>query len=168
MSPQTVSDHPEAQKRVLARYDDTIQYYWKKARSNRTAYTRTRYLTVVLGASVTLVSTVSAAHLFKDTPWADAFFAILTPIMAAGSAIVAGISQNFQFGPAWSDMSITASQLQKERDRVSEMRPDEIDTLKEMDILNDLVLSETQGFFQRLFGNGVPPKDAGNPPVNKQ
>jgi hypothetical protein len=39
-------------------------------------------------------------------------------------AIVSGITQTFQWGAAWSDMVITASRLEKERDRIAVTPPD--------------------------------------------
>ena len=41
---------------------------------------------------------------------------MLTPLLAAGLAIVGGVSQTFQWGAAWSDMTMTATRLQKEQD----------------------------------------------------
>jgi hypothetical protein len=51
-------------------------------------------------------------------------------------------------------MTVTAARLQKEQDRVSVTKPDQIDAAKEMALLDDFVINETQGFFQRLFGSG--------------
>jgi hypothetical protein len=102
---------------------------------------------------VTLVSSLQSAEFIKAANLTTAF-AVLTPLLAACLAIVGGVSQAFQWGAAWSDMTMTATRLQKERDRVSVTKPAEIDAGKEMAVLDDLVLNETQGFFQRLFGSG--------------
>jgi hypothetical protein len=72
-------------------------------------------------------------------------------------AIVSGISQAFQWGAAWSDQVITATRLERERDRIAVTPASELDPVKEMLTLDDAILSETQGFFQRLFGSGGPP-----------
>jgi hypothetical protein len=162
MSPQPAMISSENQDRILKRYNEAIQYYWTAGKSNRKSFKLTRYLTVLLGALVTLVASLSSSQYLNKT-WA-AVFAILTPVLAALTAIVAGISQSFQWGAAWSDMAITATRLEGERDRVQAMKPDDIDAVKEMGILNDLVLGETQGFFQRIFGTGGPPKEAANVP----
>ena len=81
-------------------------------------------------------------------------------------AIVSGVSQAFQWGAAWSDMVITATRLEKERDRVAVTPPDQLDTIKEMALVDDLVLAETQGFFQRLFGSGGQAKPQAIPAGN--
>ena len=47
---------PEVQKAILDRYDQRIQYYWKASQYNKNSYKVTRYLTIVLGALVTLVA----------------------------------------------------------------------------------------------------------------
>ncbi len=57
-------------------------------------------------------------------------------------------------GAAWSDMVITATRLEKERDRIAVTPPAQFDPVKKMALVDDLVLAETQGFFQRLFGSG--------------
>ena len=93
----------------------------------------------------------------------DVTFAVLTPLLAASMAIVSGVSQSFQWGAAWSDMAITATRLEKERDRIAVTSPDQVDPIKEMATLDDLALSETQGFFQRLFGSGGQAKSQATP-----
>jgi hypothetical protein len=159
MSPQPAVGPQDQQKRILQRYDIAIAYYWKSGKANKVRFKLTRYLTVILGALVTLVASLaSSSYLSKG--WATTL-QIATPVLAALTAIVAGISQSFQWGAAWSDSAITATRLEAERDRVQELRPEAIDPVKEMEVLNDIVLSETQGFFQRIFGSGGPQKDAG-------
>ena len=147
----------EVQSVVLTRFDDSIAYYNKASRYNKRSYKRTRYLLIILGAVVTLISSLSAAK-FITGGWVTTF-AVLTPVLAASMAIVSGISQAFQWGAAWSDMMITAARLQKERDRIAVTPPDKVEAIKELASLDDLLIAETQSFFQRLFGTGGPSKD---------
>jgi hypothetical protein len=149
----TATTGVDAQKRVLDRYNECIAYYWKTARYNKRSYKGTRYLLVVLGAVVTLISSLSSASFIKGGRL-EVTFAVLTPLLAATMAIVSGVSQAFQWGAAWSDLVITATRLEKERDRVAVTPLDQVDPINEMALLHDLVLVETQGFFQRLFGPG--------------
>lgn len=154
----------DARKLVLDRYNDRIQYYWSASQYNKRSYKTTRYLLIVLGALVTLVSSLSSASFFSGA--LKTAFAVGTPLLAASMAIVGGVSQAFQWGSAWSDMVITATRLEKERDRIAVMPPDHFDPVGEMALLDDTVLAETQGFFQRLFGSGGPttsePKPTGS------
>jgi hypothetical protein len=150
----------DARQLVLDRYKQRIDYYWAASTNNKRSYKTTRYLTVILGALVTLISSMSSADFVKGVKWIAVSFAILTPVFAALMAIVAGLSQGFQWGAAWSDMVITATRLEKERDRISVTPPGEIDPVKEMALLDDAVLTETQTFFQRIFGSGGPAKPA--------
>jgi hypothetical protein len=145
-------DAMDARKRVLDRYEERIGYYWKASQYNKRLYKTVRYLLILLGALVTLISSMSAASFIKGTT--ATVFAILTPVLAASMAIISGVSQAFQWGGAWSDMAITATRLEAERDRILVTPADQLDALKEMALLDDLVLRETQGFFQRLFGSG--------------
>jgi len=150
-TPATALDFSgETQKRLLESYDRRITYYWNSSRYNKRWYKATRLLIIILGALVTLISSMSSASFIKGA-WTVAF-AVLTPVMAAVLAIVGGVSQAFQWGAAWSDMVVTATRLEKERDRIAVTPPDQLDAAKEMSVLDDLVLAETQGFFQRLFG----------------
>ena len=157
----TAPTRVEAQKLVLDRYDERIAYYWKASQYNKRSYKGTRYLLIALGAVVTLISSLSSASFIKG-PLAVAF-AVLTPVLAATMAIVSGVSQSFQWGAAWSDMVVTATRLEKERDRIAVTPPDQFDPVKEMGLLDDLVLAETQGFFQRLFGSGAQTKSQATP-----
>jgi hypothetical protein len=141
---------------LLDRYQERIRYYTKASENNKRAYKTARYLTVVLGALVTLLTSLSSAYFVRGT-WLETGFAILTPLLAAGLAIVGGFSQNFQWGAAWSDMRIAAERLEAERDRISVTPPEQIDAVRELALLNEMVLDETQGFFQRLFGKGLWP-----------
>ena len=118
------------------------------------SYKTTRYLLIFLGALVTLVSSLSAAK-FIQGPFAVAF-AVVTPLLAASMAIVGGVSQAFQWGAAWSDMAITATRRERERDRIAVTPVCQLDSVKEMALLDDTVLAETLGFFQRLFGSCGP------------
>jgi hypothetical protein len=61
-------------------------------------------------------------------------------------------------GAAWSDQVITATRLEKERDRIAVTSASQLDPIKELGMLDDTILAETQGFFQRLFGSGGPVK----------
>ncbi|PWU09110.1 MAG: hypothetical protein C5B51_06710 [Terriglobia bacterium] len=157
----TVAAPTDARQYVLDRYKERITYYWDSSKYNKKSYKMTRYLTIILGAAVTLISSMSAASFIKDRAWLGVAFAILTPVMAACLAIIGGISQAFQWGAAWSDMVITATRLEKERDRVAVTPVAELNPVQELALLDDMILSETQGFFQRLFGTGGPSKEPG-------
>jgi hypothetical protein len=161
-STATTSPTGEARQYVLKRYDDQIAYYWKASANNKRYYQVTRYLLIVLGAFVTLISSLSSADFVKASSSLSVAFAVGTPLLAASMAIVGGVSQAFQWGAAWSDMVITASRLEKERHRIAVTPPERLDPIQEMALLDDLVLTETQGFFQRLFGSGGPAKSEPN------
>ena len=136
---------------VLERYEERIQYYWKASRHNKTAYRVTRYLTIVFGALVTLIASLSSATFIADSTWSTVF-AIMTPLLAAILAIIGGFAQTFHWGAAWQEMVLTATQLEKMRDRLRVLPPDQRDPAQEIDALNDIVIEETQGFFQRILG----------------
>ena len=141
----------DALKHMLDRYQERIQYYSKASQNNKRAYKTARYLAVVLGALVTLLASLSSAYFIRGT-WLEIGFDILTPLLAAGLAIVGGFSQSFQWGAAWSDMRIAAERLETELDRISATPPGQVDAVRELALLDEMVLDETRGFFQRLFG----------------
>lgn len=156
-APPTAASNDEAKSQILESYKKRIEYYWNASNYNKRSYKTTRYLLIILGALVTLVASLSSADFIKSGPLAIVF-SVGTPLLAATMAIVGGISQAFQWGAAWSDMVITATRLEKERDRISVTPASQLDPIKEMALLDDTVLTETQGFFQRLFGSGGPVK----------
>jgi len=146
----------DARQLLLKRYDDYIQYYRKASKANKRSYKTTRYLTVVLGAAVTLIASLSSADFLGKVAWVSISLKVMTPLLSAILAIVGGVSQAFQWGAAWSDMVITSTRLEGERDRVTVTPDSNLDPLKEMMLLDSIVLGETRGFFQRLFGTGGP------------
>ena len=148
---------------LLERYQERIQYYSKASQHNRRAYKTARYLTVVLGALVTVLASLSSAYFVRGT-WVETGLNVLTPLLAAGLTIVGGFSQNFQWGAAWSGMRIAAERLETERDRISITPPGEIDAVRELALLNGMVLDETRGFFQRLVGQIDNLRPIGNRP----
>jgi hypothetical protein len=164
MATATAPGDDQARSQVLALYDKKIAYYWNASQYNKRSYKWTRYLLIVLGALVTLVSSLSSADFIKGTLLV--IFKVGTPLLAATMAIVGGVSQAFQWGAAWSDQVITATRLERERDRIAVTPINQLDPVKEMALLDDTILAETQGFFQRLFGSGGPvksdPKPAGS------
>jgi hypothetical protein len=152
---------------VLERYGNAVNYYWKTSRHNKRAYKLTRSLTVVLGALVTLLASLSSASFITSDPVWKTGFAIATPVLAAILTIVAGFSQAFQWGAAWRDMVLNAARLERERDRFYVTKPEERDPLKEVATLNDLVIAETETFFQRILGGskgGGKEQEAPTPP----
>ena len=119
---------------------------------------RTAVLLSKAGALVTLIASLSSAEFIKQNPPWDLVFAIGTPLLAAVLTIVGGFSQTFQWGAAWQDMVMTAQELQKERDRFLVTKSEDRDLQKEVALLNDFVLEESHGFFERMLGRAKPPK----------
>ncbi|MCB9135780.1 MAG: DUF4231 domain-containing protein [Anaerolineales bacterium] len=144
---------------VLKKYDDQIDYYWKVSSINKHAYKRFRSWTIILGALVTLISSLSAAEFIQSINWLRIVFAIATPIFAATLAIMSGMSQNFHWGATWRDMVLNASRLEKERDRFLATKPDGQDLACELALLNSIVIEETQNFFQRVLESEIKPKE---------
>jgi hypothetical protein len=142
-------------KYVEERYKNAIAYYWKASRTNKNGYKYTRGLTVILGALVTLAASVASAYNFSDDPcWIGKVFSVFTPFLAASLTIIAGFSQSFQWGATWKDMVMTAQILEKERDRFLVTKLEDRDFVKELEILNNFILQESQHFFDRLIGSG--------------
>jgi hypothetical protein len=144
------AQHPD--EYVIKRYEDAIKYYWKSSKQNKRAYKLTRSLTVILGATVTLVASLSSARFIASSPGWTISFAIATPVLAALLTIVGGFSQAFQWGATWHDMVFNAERLEKERDRFVVTDSKDREPAKEVAILGDLVLEETRNFFQRIIG----------------
>ena len=136
---------------VLDRYDDKIKYYWKAATTNKKAYKLSRSVTIILGALVTLISSLASADFITSVQWLKITFSIATPIFAAVLTISGGFAQSFHWGATWRDMVLNAERLEKEYDRVKVTKPENIDLAKEVDLLNEIVITETQSFFQRVL-----------------
>ena len=145
-------DQSDPKSILLERYRVCIDYYQRASRNNKRYYKLTRSLTVILGALVTLISSMASAEFIKGNAW-KVVFAVGTPILAAFMAIVGGFAQSFQWGATWSDMVITSAELEKERDRISVTPAASLDAPKEMALLDDYVISETRTFFARMFGS---------------
>ena len=136
---------------VLKRYDESIRYYWKASALNRRLYKWTRYLVVVFGAAVTLLASISSTNVFTGG-W-ELAVQIATPLVAAVLTVIGGLSQSFQWGAAWQEMVLTAERLERERDRILVTRSD---PEQDLEVLNSLVLRESEGFFTRILGSVQP------------
>jgi hypothetical protein len=145
---------------VEERYNRAIAYYWAMGGRNKLAYKWSRYLTIVLGATVTLVASLSSAKL------SDGFgttVAIATPLLAATLTMIGGFSQSFQWGASWREMVLTAERLEAERDRLAVTPDGELDLRRELDLLNRLVQRESSGFFDRVMGSSMAMADDRQP-----
>ena len=154
----------EAREYVLRRYDGAIRYYWSAAATNKRWYKWTRYLTVVLGACVTLLATVASSTVLTGV-WGP-IVSVVTPVSAALLTITGGLSQTFQWGAAWQEMVLTAERLERERDRLMVTPPSDVDPATAVNTLNELVLSESIGFFKRILGSAPSVAQAENPKLS--
>ena len=78
---------------------------------------------------------------------------LATPILAAILTIIAGFSQSYQWGSTWQNMIITAQQLEKEFDIYLLTPVGERNFLETVEKLNGFVITETEGFFERMLGS---------------
>ncbi|HOX24356.1 MAG TPA: DUF4231 domain-containing protein [Candidatus Krumholzibacteria bacterium] len=143
---------------LLERYGDKIRYYWAASRSNKNYYKRSRFLAIVFGALVTFTAALASADFVANSPGLDVAFRIATPVLALLLTIITGFSQTFHWGATWRDMVINAEYLEKDKDRIALTTPAELDFPAESDHLNDLVIAESRGFFERILGGGKPPQ----------
>ncbi|NJC95533.1 MAG: hypothetical protein C3F07_12760 [Anaerolineales bacterium] len=147
-------------KYVYEVYQNQINYYRQKSVSNRKNYKGYRFLTILLGALVTLIASLSTSDIIKSVAWVGGVFAIATPVLAAALTIINSLSQNFQWGATWRDMSVNAQRLEKERDRFLTTPVGKRNYKYELRVLNEIVLQETQAFFQRVLDSEVVPTEA--------
>ncbi|HJS19762.1 MAG TPA: DUF4231 domain-containing protein [Anaerolineales bacterium] len=144
-------------KYIHRTYDDKISYYWRSSTWNKKNYKRYRTWTIVLGALVTLVASLTTAQFITSNAVLSILFTVGTPLLAATLTIISGLSQNFQWGATWRDMTVNAQRLETERDRFLATAPADRKYLEELQVINDLVLTETQSFFQRVLDSEVIP-----------
>lgn len=138
-------------KYIRKRYETVIDYYWRASRSNKRWYKITHSLTVIFGALVTLIASLTSSKII-DQSAISSFFILGTPVLAALLTIIAGFSQSFQWGGTWQKMVITAEQLQKEYDLYILTPSTERNYVEEAEKLNSIVITETLSFFERLLG----------------
>lgn len=136
---------------VIKRYEDSINYYWKNGGTNKRIYKRNRILVIVLGAVVTLLSSLISASFVEGTPLLKTTFAIITPASAALLTIINGLTQSFQSGAAWRDMVLNAERLEKERDRYLATPEASRNYRRELNTLNTIIVNESTAFFKRIL-----------------
>ena len=146
----------EMEKYIPDRYESVINYYWAASRTNKRWYKITRSLTVIFGALVTLVASLSSSELIKGSAEVTTLFSFGTPILAALLTIIAGFSQSFQWGSTWQNMVLTAQCLQREYDNYLATPPNERNYTEESQKLNTYVITETESFFGRMLGGAMP------------
>lgn len=132
-------------------YERAINYYRNARRTTKRSYKTYRFLSIFLGALLTLISSLAASQfVYNDEIWRP-IFAVATPIIAATLSVITGLSQSFQWGSSWRDMSVHAQKITAERDRFLATDTDKRDYAQELQILNGLLLAETESFFQRIL-----------------
>jgi hypothetical protein len=149
----------EIRNYVMKRYEDSINYYWKNGGINKRTYKRNRVLVIVLGALVTLFSSILSASFITDNVVLGTIFAIITPVIAASLTIINGLTQSFQSGAAWRDMVLNAERLEKERDRFLATPDSSKNYRRELNILNNTILNESTAFFKRILDSEYSPTD---------
>lgn len=157
----------ETDEYIKKRYVDAIGYYWKASKNNKRWYKVTRSLTIVFGALVTLVASLSSSSIISGNPSIETTFALSTPILAAFLTIIAGFSQGFQWGSTWQNMILTAQRLQKEFDNYLITPETERDYSQEVEKLNGFVILETESFFERLIGGTISSSGKSKPENNQ-
>ena len=152
------SESNELDDLIQKRYQAAINYYWSASRSNRAWYKLTRSLSVIVGALVTLIASLASSKFIASYPITETIFALGTPVLAAILTIITGFSQSFQWGATWQNMVLTAQQLQKEYDKYMVTPEEERNYICEADKLNNFVITESSGFFDRMLGGAKPIK----------
>ncbi len=141
---------------IQDRYQKAINYYWEASKNNKKWYKWTRSLTVIIGALLTLIASLSSSSFIENIDWLKLAFALTTPILAAILTIVAGFSQSFQWGSTWQNMILTAQQLENEYDVFRVTPVEKRNYEEEAEKLNRFVIKESEGFFDRMLGTGKP------------
>lgn len=142
-------------KLICKRYEDVISYYDNASVSNKRWYKLTRSLTVIFGALVTLIASLTTSKVFIDSPAIEITLSLATPVLAALLTVIAGFSQSFQWGSAWQNMILTAEHLQKEYDKYLVTPEDKRNYEIEAEKLNTFVINESKGFFERMLGTAL-------------
>ena len=142
----------EMDQYIQKRYNEAISYYWGASTTNKRWYKITRSLTVIIGSLVTLTAALASSQIILNDPTLKVIFQFGTPVLAAVLTIVAGFSQSFQWGSTWQNMILTAQQLQKDYDRYLVTPLDKRKFAEEADKLNYFVITESEGFFERMLG----------------
>jgi len=144
---------------ILTKYQKAIKYYWDSSRCNKISYKRSRYSMIILGAVLTLISSISSANFIESVYFLKISFSVLTPILAALLAIIGGFTQSFHWGATWRDMVVNAEKLEKARDLFLATKPENRDLQKELDTMHNMLITETESFFQRVLDSEVKPKE---------
>jgi hypothetical protein len=138
-------------------YENAINYYRRASRNTKRSYKAYRFFSIFLGALVTLISSLAATKYVESVPLLNATFAVATPVIAASLSIITGLSQSFQWGSTWRDLTVHSQKIASERDRFLATNPEERDHKRELEILNGLLLNETESFFQRILDSQMTP-----------
>jgi hypothetical protein len=155
MSPKFDGKIVDRDAYVHEAYERAINYYRNARRTTKRSYKTYRFLSIFLGALLTLISSLAATQYVYGHEFWGPIFALATPIIAATLSVITGLSQSFQWGSSWRDMSVHAQKITTERDRFLATDPEKRDHAAELQILNGLLLAETESFFQRILDSQI-------------
>jgi hypothetical protein len=150
-------------KYVHQTYEKQIDWYWKASGANKKSYKRYRFWTIVLGSLVTLIASLTTTEVITANETIRRIFTILTPVLAAILTIINTLSQNFQWGATWRDMVVNATRLQREENRFLATDPKDRKYKKELILIHNIVLEETESFFKRILDTETVPMEAPEP-----
>jgi len=150
-------------KYVHQAYEKQIDWYWKASGANKKSYKMYRFWTIVLGALVTLIASLSTTELITSNQIVGSIFTIATPILAATLTIINTLSQNFQWGATWRDMVVNATRLQREKSRFLATDVKDRKHKRELVLIETIVLEETEAFFRRILDTEAVPMETPTP-----
>ncbi len=159
-SPSQETGGTMAREKVIERYENQIAYYWKRGKSHKQRFVAGRALTIILGAAVTLLATLTSAEFVTRSDTWDTILRIATPLVAATLAIIGGLSQSFEWGASWREMALAATRLEGELDRIETTPAADTDPRKEIAFLDSIVLAESKSYFDRILGRSDPAEPA--------
>lgn len=159
-SPSQETGGTMAREKVIERYENQIAYYWKRGKSHKQRFTAGRALTIILGAAVTLLATLTSAEFVTRSDTWDTILRIATPLVAATLAIIGGLSQSFEWGASWREMALAATRLEGELDRIETTPAADTDPREEIAFLDSIVLAESKSYFDRILGRSDPAEPA--------
>jgi len=140
----------ELDKYILEKYQNLIHYYWFTSGSNKRTYKRIRAYNIIIGALVTLTTTLLSVDYIQNNETLNTGLLIVSPLLAVLLTIMNGFSSGFPFAAAWRDGVVAANTLEKMRDEYIASSPKVRNPRKELGKINAVIENETKSFFKQL------------------
>lgn len=136
---------------VIQKYEDTIKGYKSAADKMEKNFKFNRYLPVILGGFISLLSTLSITSFVESLQSVRVGLALGTIILASVQAMLNELLRGQNWGDEWKRLTLHAYRIEREYYRAVATPEVQMNVKRELDLLSILVLEEKKSAIKSIL-----------------